>query len=203
MRTFLMPALIAGLLSSALCAQDKEQKQAPDTFQVKFETTAGDFVVDVTRDWAPKGADQFYEAVKAGFYNDCRFFRVVPNFMVQFGINGNPEVQQKWRTATIADDPVKKSNTRGMVTFATAGPNTRTTQVFINFKDNSFLDRQGFAPFGKVSDEGMKVVDKINAEYGEKPNQSSIQKRGNEYLKENFPKLDSIKKATIVEKKKE
>ena len=201
MRTFPMLALCAGfLLSSAACAEDK---QAPDTYQVKFETTAGDFVVDVTRDWAPKGADRFYEAVKAGFYNDCRFFRVVPNFMVQFGINGNPEVQQKWRTANIADDPVKKSNTRGMITFATSGPNSRTTQVFINYKDNSFLDRQGFAPFGKVSDEGMKVVDKINAEYGEKPDQGSIQRQGNEYLKENFPKLDYIKKAAIVEKKKE
>jgi peptidyl-prolyl cis-trans isomerase A (cyclophilin A) len=185
------------------CAAPVPADEAPETYQVKFETTAGDFVVDVTRSWAPQGADRFHEAVKAGFYDDCRFFRVVPNFMVQFGINGDPEVQQKWRNANIKDDPVTKSNTRGMVTFATAGPGTRTTQVFINFKDNSFLDRQGFAPFGKVSEEGMKIVDKINAQYGEDPNQSLIQRQGNEYLKENFPKLDHIKKATIVEKKTE
>ncbi len=177
-------------------------EKAPETFQVKFETSAGDFVVDVTRAWAPNGADRFYEAVKAGFYDDCRFFRVVPGFMVQFGINGNPEVQEKWRDATIPDDPVKKSNTRGMVTFAkTSQPNSRTTQLFINYKDNSFLDNQGFAPFGKVSEEGMKAIDNISAEYREQPSQTLIQRRGNEYLKENFPKLDYIKKATIVEKK--
>jgi peptidyl-prolyl cis-trans isomerase A (cyclophilin A) len=190
-----------GVLCSAnvLFAAEK----APETFQVKFETSAGDFVVDVTRAWAPLGADRFHEAVKAGFFDECRFFRVVPNFMVQFGINGDPEVQTKWRDATIKDDPDPKSNTKGMDTFATSGPNSRTTQMFINFKDNSFLDNQGFAPFGKVSDEGMKIVDKINAEYGERPNQGSIQRQGNEYLKASFPKLDHIKKATIVEKKKE
>ena len=200
MRKSQLALMCLGILASAapLFAAEK----APETFQVKFETTAGDFVVDVTREWAPIGADRFYEAVKAGFYDECRFFRVVPNFMVQFGINGDPKVQQKWRESTIKDDPVKKSNTRGMVTFATAGPNTRTTQVFINFKDNAFLDRQGFAPFGKVS-EGMNVINKINAEYGEQPNQSAIQRRGNEYLKENFAELDYIKKATIVENKKE
>jgi peptidyl-prolyl cis-trans isomerase A (cyclophilin A) len=196
-----MGLLMFGMLftSSTLRAADP----APETYQVKFETTKGDFVVDVTRAWAPNGADRFHEAVKAGFYNDCRFFRVVPDFMVQFGINGDPEVQTKWRQANIKDDPVTKSNTRGMVTFATAGPNTRTTQVFINFKDNSFLDNQGFAPFGKVSDEGMKIVDKINAEYREQPNQSSIQRQGNEYLKASFPNLDYVKKASIVEKKAE
>ncbi len=201
MRNVLKGLVLVGVLGSAVAVRAAEQ--APETYQVKFETTAGDFVVDVTRAWAPIGADRFHEAVKAGFYNECRFFRVVPNFMVQFGINGNPEVQKKWREATIKDDPVTKSNTRGMITFATAGPDTRTTQVFINFKDNSFLDRQGFAPFGKVSDEGMKIVDKINAEYGEQPSQGRMQSRGNAYLKTDFPKLDYIKKATIVEKKKE
>jgi len=199
-----MKLVIATLLSfAALSGTALFAEQAPEKFQVKFETTKGDFVVDVTRAWAPIGADRFYTAVKNKFYNDCRFFRVVPNFMVQFGINGDPEVQQKWRQDTIKDDPVTKSNTRGMVTFATAGPNTRTTQLFINYKDNSFLDRQGFAPFGMVSAEGMKVVDKINAEYGESPSQAKIQSAGNEYLKEQFPKLDYIKKATIVEKKQQ
>lgn len=199
MRKLLSGLCVLGILGASLTIQAAEK--APETYQVKFETTAGDFVVDVTRAWSPNGADRFYEAVKAGFYDDCRFFRVVPNFMVQFGINGNPEVQQKWREANIKDDPVTKSNTRGMVTFATAGPGTRTTQVFINFKNNSFLDNQGFSPFGKVSEEGMKVVDKINSQYGEQPNQSSVQRQGNEYLKANFPKLDYVKKATIVEKK--
>ena len=201
MRRLILALALTSVLApaQALKAADK----APETFQVKFETTAGDFVVDVTRSWAPEGADRFYNAVKEKFYDDCRFFRVVPNFMVQFGINGNPEVQKKWRDANIKDDPVTKSNTRGMVTFATSGPNSRTTQLFINFKDNSSLDNQGFAPFGKVSEEGMKVVDKINAEYREQPNQSQIQSQGNDYLKNNFPRLDYIKKATIVEKKKE
>ncbi len=198
MRKLLMGLLAFGVLFSSSCLQAADP--APETYQVKFETTKGDFVVDVTRAWAPNGADRFHEAVKAGFYNDCRFFRVVPNFMVQFGINGNPEVQTKWREANIKDDPVTKSNTRGMVTFATSGPNSRTTQIFINFKNNSGLDNQGFAPFGKVSEEGMKIVDKINAEYGEQPNQSSIQRQGNEYLKASFPNLDYVKKASIVEK---
>lgn len=183
-------AMSASLTSAA--------EQAPAKYKVKFETTAGDFVVDVTREWAPVGADRFYEAVKGGFYNDCRFFRVVPGFMVQFGINGDPATQEKWREANIKDDPVRGSNKKGYVTFATAGPNTRTTQVFINFGDNAFLDKQGFAPFGIVS-EGMDKVEKIESKYGEKPNQGAIQSQGNEYLKSKFPDLDYIKKATIVE----
>lgn len=202
MRKLQMALVCMGVFCSTVVCQAADEK-APDTFQVKFETTAGDFTMDVTREWAPKGADRFYNAVKSGFYDDARFFRVVPNFMVQFGINGDPKVQAKWRVDTIQDDPVTKSNTRGMVTFATAGPNTRTTQLFVNFKDNSFLDRQGFAPFAMVSEEGMKIVDKINDEYREKPSQAQIQSRGNEYLKASFPKLDYIKKAKIVEKKKE
>lgn len=183
-------AMSASLTSAA--------EQAPAKYKVKFETTAGDFVVDVTREWAPIGADRFYEAVKGGFYDDCRFFRVVPGFMVQFGINGDPATQEKWREANIKDDPVRGSNKKGYVTFATAGPNTRTTQVFINFGDNAFLDKQGFAPFGIVSD-GMDKVEKIESKYGEKPNQGAIQSQGNEYLKSKFPDLDYIKKATIVE----
>jgi peptidyl-prolyl cis-trans isomerase A (cyclophilin A) len=169
---------------------------APAIYKAAFDTSAGKFIVEVHRDWAPKGADRFYNLVKNGFFDDTRFFRVVPNFMVQFGLNGDPAIQSVWRTANLTDDPVKESNKAGYVTFATAGPGTRTTQVFINFKDNAGLDRQGFAPFGKVAS-GMDVVEKINAEYGEKPNQGSIQTQGNTYLKAQFPKLDYIKKATI------
>jgi peptidyl-prolyl cis-trans isomerase A (cyclophilin A) len=174
---------------------------APEKFQVKFDTTKGDFIVDVTRAWSPNGADRFYNLVKNGFYNDCRFFRVVKNFMVQFGINGDPKINQMMMRANIIDDKPKQSNSRGMITFAMASqPNTRTTQVFINFRDNSFLDSQGFAPFGKVS-KGMDVVDAINNEYGESPQQGQIQMQGNAYLEKAFPKLDYIKSATIVEAK--
>jgi len=171
-------------------------EQAPPTFKAKFDTSKGAFVVEVHRDWAPKGADRFYNLVKNGFFDDARFFRVVPDFMVQFGINGDPNIQKNWANANISDDPVKQSNKRGYLTFATRGPNTRTTQLFINFKDNAGLDRQGFAPFGEVVT-GMDIVDKINSQYGEKPNQGSIQAEGNAYLNKEFPKLDYIKKATI------
>ena len=171
--------------------------KAPDTFKAKFETTRGTFVVEVTREWSPNGADRFYQLVNAGFFDDCKFFRVVPGFIVQFGINGDPKTAAKWRDANISDDPVKQSNSRGMITFATAGPNTRTTQLFINFKDNKPLDTRGFSPFGKVV-EGMDVVDKINAEYGESPDQGKIESEGNAYLNAKFPKLDGIKKASIV-----
>ncbi|HEX4792384.1 MAG TPA: peptidylprolyl isomerase [Humisphaera sp.] len=171
--------------------------KAPDTFKAKFETTCGTFVVEVKREWSPNGADRFYQLVSSGLYDDCKFFRVVPGFVVQFGINGDPKVAAKWKAANIEDDQVKQSNLRGFVTFATAGPNTRTTQLFINFKDNKGLDSQGFSPFGKVI-EGMDVVDKINAEYGGTPDQGRIENEGNAYLNAKFPKLDGIKKATIV-----
>ena len=141
-------------------------EQAPATYKVKFDTSKGAFVVEVRRDWAPNGADRFYNLVKNGFYDDVRFFRVINGFMVQFGINGDPKVSSVWREARIRDDAVKQSNKRGYITFATAGPNTRTTQVFINFADNAGLDAQGFSPFGQVVS-GMDVVDKLNAEYGE------------------------------------
>jgi len=169
---------------------------APATYNARFDTSVGPFVVQVHREWAPRGADRFYNLVKNGFFDGTRFFRVLPNFMVQFGINGDPSVQSAWRGANITDDPVKQSNRRGYITFATAGPGTRTTQVFINFKQNAGLDGQGFAPFGEVT-AGMEVVDKINAEYKEMPDQGRIQTQGNGYLTRAFPRLDYIKKATI------
>jgi cyclophilin family peptidyl-prolyl cis-trans isomerase len=177
--------------------------KAPETFKVKFETTKGSFTVEVTRALAPNGADRFYNLVRSGYFTDIAFFRVIPGFMCQFGIHGDPNVSAKWREATMPDDPVKGSNTRGTITFATAGPNTRTTQFFINFGDNVGLDGQGFSPFGKVI-EGMDVVDKINSEYGEGaprgrgPSQGRIQAEGNAYLKKDFPNLDYIKSATII-----
>lgn len=171
-------------------------EKAPDTYNVKFDTSAGEFVVKVTRAWAPLGADRFYNLVKNGFYDGTRFFRVVPNFMVQFGINGDPDIQRNWRMANLKDDPTgAHSNARGTITFANAGPNSRSTQVFINFKSNAFLDKQ-FSPFGEVTS-GMTVVDKINAKHGEEPDQSQIQANGNRYLQKAFPDLDYIKKATI------
>jgi peptidyl-prolyl cis-trans isomerase A (cyclophilin A) len=181
--------------------------KAPDDFKVVFDTTKGKFTIDVTRSLAPNGADRFYNLVQSGYFKDIAFFRVIPGFMCQFGIHGDPDVSAKWRDANITDDPVKGSNTRGTITFATAGPNTRTTQLFINFGDNVGLDSQGFAPFGKVV-EGMSVVDKINGEYGEGapngsgPDQQRVQMEGNAYLKKDFPDLDYIKSATVMADKK-
>jgi len=172
-------------------------EKAPDVYKVKFDTSKGPFVVEVHRDWAPNGADRFYNLVKNGFFDNDRFFRVVDGFMVQFGINGNPKLSSVWRDANIKDDPVKASNKRGNITFATAGTDTRTTQVFINFGNNASLDRDGFAPFGEVTT-GMDVVDKIYSGYGESPNQQNIQMQGNAYLMKSFPKLDYIKSATIA-----
>jgi peptidyl-prolyl cis-trans isomerase A (cyclophilin A) len=173
---------------------------APDKFQVSFFTNAGEFVVEVNRDWAPIGADRFYNLVKNGFYDDTAFFRVVPGFMAQFGLSGYPKINAAMRTAQIQDDPVKKSNLRGYVSFAKTGaPNSRTTQLFINYGDNSRLDGMGFAPFGQVSEKGMKAVDAINSQYREQPQQGRIQSQGNEYLRGNFPDLTYILAATIVE----
>jgi peptidyl-prolyl cis-trans isomerase A (cyclophilin A) len=172
---------------------------APEKYKVKFDTSKGEFTVEVTRAWAPNGADRFYNLVKNGFYDNCKFFRNVANFMVQFGINGNPKINAGMMKARIKDDPVTQSNKRGYITFAMAGPNTRTSQLFINFGDNSNLDTQGFSPFGKVT-KGMNVVESLYNQYGGNPSeaQQQIQMEGNAFLEKNFPKLDFIKTATIV-----
>jgi peptidyl-prolyl cis-trans isomerase A (cyclophilin A) len=178
--------------------------KAPDVFKAQFTTTKGDFVVEVHRDWSPNGADRFYNLVKNGFYDGAEFFRVVPNFMVQFGIPGNPKVAAAWGHANLRDDPVKEGNKRGRITYAMAGPNTRTSQVFINFRDNSNLDSQGFAAFGEVTD-GMDIVDKLYSGYGDMqemgghgPSPGKIETEGNAYLDKNFSQLDKIKTAKIL-----
>ncbi len=182
----------------------KLTEKAPETFNAQFDTTKGKFTIQVARSLSPNGADRFYNLVRSGYFKDVAFFRVVPGFMCQFGIHGDPAVSAKWRDASIPDDPVKGSNSRGTITFAMGGPNTRTTQLFINFADNTRLDSMGFPPFGKVIS-GMEVVDKIDGEYGDMPQQGGsgpnparIAVEGNAYLKKEFPKLDYIKSATIL-----
>jgi cyclophilin family peptidyl-prolyl cis-trans isomerase len=174
--------------------------KAPQTFKVKFDTTKGPIVIDVHRDWAPKGADRFYNMVRNGFFTGARFFRVIPNFMAQFGVNGDPAVNAAWEKVRLTDDPPNmQHNVRGMVTYGTTGtPNSRGTQLFINYKDNSYLDAQGFVPIGQVV-EGMEVADMLNSEYGSAPqnDQPRIVAEGNKFLIARFPKLDYIKTATI------
>ena len=187
----------------ALMHPETLKATAPDVYEVKFTTTKGDFVVKVTRAWAPQGADRFYNLVTHHFYDDASFFRVLPGFVVQFGLSAHPEVSAVWQTATSKDDRVTQSNRPGSLTFATAGPNTRTTQVFINLGNNAQLDSMGFAPFGVVTS-GMDVVQKLYSGYGEGapsgrgPNQGTIGSQGKAYLDKSFPKLDSITSATIV-----
>ncbi len=177
---------------------------APDLFQATFETTKGDFTIEVRREWAPNGADRFYSLVRNGFFDGVRFFRVLEGFVAQFGISGDPRLSAIWRQQAIPDDPVQASNTRGYVTYAMAGPNTRTTQIFINFGDNSQLDGMGFAPFGQVVS-GMEVVDALHSGYGEGaprgsgPSQPMIQSEGNAYLEREFPQLDYVERAFVVE----
>lgn len=175
------------------------KEKAPDTFRVKFDTSKGEFVVAVTRASSPNGADRFYNLVKSGFYDNVRFFRVVPNFVVQFGISGDPEVSKSWMDANIQDDPVKESNTKGTISYAMKGPNTRTTQVFINLSDNTRLDAMGFAPFAKV-ESGMDVVEKLNGEYADTltSSQGQIYAQGNAFLAQRAPNLDYVKTAKIV-----
>jgi len=175
--------------------------KAPETFQVKFATTRGDFVVTVNRAWAPIGADRFYNLVKHHFYDNASFFRVVPGFVVQFGISAYPPVSAAWENANIKDEPVTQSNKRGYLTYAkTSMPNTRSTQIFINLSDNAGLDRQGFSPFGFVDAQGMKVVEMLYDQYGDSggPEQDQISKLGKPYVDKGWPKLDSIKTATLL-----
>jgi peptidyl-prolyl cis-trans isomerase A (cyclophilin A) len=189
--------------SDGLLAPEKAAEKAPDVYKARFSTTKGDFVVEVNRAWAPNGADRFYSLVKVGYFNDVAFFRAIQGFMVQFGIHGRPEVSARWREARIPDDPaVGQSNARGMVTFATAGPNTRTTQIFINYGNNAMLDGMGFTPFGKVLS-GMEALDALHKGYGDGPpqgigpDQGRFQAQGNAYLKAEYPQLDYIKTATL------
>jgi peptidyl-prolyl cis-trans isomerase A (cyclophilin A) len=188
---------------STLLHPETLRAKAPETYEVKFVTSAGDFTVKVTRAWAPNGADRFYNLVRHHFYDGVTFFRVLPGFMAQFGLSAYPEVSRAWEQANIKDDRVVQSNLRGYITYAMAGPNTRTTQVFINYGNNQRLDRDGFAAFGQVTD-GMEVVDKLYGGYGEGapggrgPDQGLIATRGRTYLEQNFPHLDTIKSATLV-----
>ena len=176
--------------------------QAPDSFRTRFTTTKGDFVIAVHRAWAPRGADRFYNLVRSGYYDGVRFFRVIPGFMAQFGIHGDTGVTAAWRERRIPDDPVRRTNIRGMVTFATAGAGTRTTQVFINYRNNDQLDAMGFAPFGEVV-EGMPVVDSLYGGYGDAaprgrgPDQYRMHVEGEKYLARQFPKLDKVITARV------
>jgi cyclophilin family peptidyl-prolyl cis-trans isomerase len=198
------PAQVPQAVSASLSHPESLNEKAPDVYWAKFSTTKGDFVVQVTRSWAPHGADRFYNLVKNGFYNGAAFFRVLPGFIVQFGISPKPAISDVWQSADIPDDPVQQSNVAGTVTFATAGPDTRTTQVFINLADNQRLDSQGFAPFGKVT-EGMDVAKSFYSGYGEGapmgsgPDQHLIQTEGEAYVAQNFPKLDHIESAAILQ----
>jgi peptidyl-prolyl cis-trans isomerase A (cyclophilin A) len=187
----------ASHLDPALLHPSTLKATAPDQYEVTFKTTAGDFVVSVTRAWAPLGADRFYNLVKHGFFSDAAFFRVVPGFVVQFGLSPNPAVNTAWEKAAIKDDPVTQSNHTGFLTFATAGANTRTTQLFISLGENARLDSMGFAAFGQVTT-GMDVVQKIFSGYGESPDQAQITAEGKPYLDKNFPKLDRILSATVT-----
>jgi peptidyl-prolyl cis-trans isomerase A (cyclophilin A) len=196
--TLLMAASLAAQVDLKSPATLTEQ--APPTFQARFDTSKGPFVVEVTREWAPLGADRFYNLVKNRFYDGARFFRVLEGFMAQFGLNGTPEIQRPWQSAGLPDEPVMQSNLRGYVSYAKEDmPNTRFTMVFINFVDNPFLDKDGFAPFGKVIS-GMEVVDKLYGGYGRRnqPDQRRILREGNAYLQMEYPMLDFIRRATIV-----
>jgi peptidyl-prolyl cis-trans isomerase A (cyclophilin A) len=193
--------LAAALIALTGCSSSTGPEGGPATYRVKLETSKGDVMIEVNREWAPLGAGRFHELVTSGFYDNARFFRVLPGFVVQWGLAADPSQNAKW--TEFPDDPPGQSNTAGTLTFATRGANTRTTQVFINLVDNERLDSMGFTPFGRVV-EGMEVVQQLYGEYGEGaprgsgPDQGSIRAEGNAYLERTFPKLDFIKKATVV-----
>jgi peptidyl-prolyl cis-trans isomerase A (cyclophilin A) len=205
----LLPVLLVSLLAACSSAPPRQEarvvplnERAPDTYKVRLKTTKGDVVIQVNRAWAPEGADRFYNLTKTGFYDGARFFRVLYNFVAQFGLKGDPEVDRVWSEAIIPDDPVTQPNRKGTITFAKAGPNSRTTQVFINLRDNAQLDSQGFAPFGRVI-EGMDAVELLYKGYGDAPpsgngpDQLRIRMQGNEYLERDFSRLDYIRQATV------
>jgi cyclophilin family peptidyl-prolyl cis-trans isomerase len=213
-RLFIFATLIAAT-ARELAAQENAESRlgdprlafwketAPEVFQAKFQTNKGDFIIEAHRDWAPRGADRFFNLVRAGFFDDSRFFRVRAGFIAQFGIAGDASIATRWRSETISDDPVRQSNTRGFVSYAMTGPDARTTQLFINLSDNSRLDREGFAPIGRVI-EGMEIVDQLYSGYGEDAGggmrggkQDKLFAEGNRYLDREFPKLDKIVKAVI------
>lgn len=197
-RVLVIVLAVLALIQHSVVAQVTDE-QAPATFRARFETSQGPFVIEVHREWAPVGADRFYTLVKRGFYNDARFFRVLSGFMAQFGLNGDPKLQGEYALANLMDEPAKQSNLRGFVSFAKeSSPNTRYTMVFINYKDNSYLDADGFAPFGQVVS-GMEVVEKLYGGYGRQnvPDQRRIKREGNAYLTAEYPQLDFIKTARI------
>lgn len=204
-----MALLLAGCSSRApkeeAAPKAVESRTVPEKFRVQFETTKGPFSVEVLREWAPRGADRFHELVSEKFYDGGRFFRVRPKFVVQFGIAADPKTQELWRQLKLADDPVKQTNARGLIAYATDGPNTRTTQVFINLVDNKKLDARGFSPFGRVV-EGMNVVDSLYSGYGEVqalggggPDTTKLETLGDDYAARSYPRLDQIKSARIIE----
>ena len=199
--------VVSGLLQSCSSQSKPADTQAPAKFKVLFQTSRGDVTIEVTREWSPRGADRFYTLARENFFDGAEFFRVIRSpspFMAQFGINADPKITAKWADANIQDDPVLQHNTQGMISFATSGPNTRSTQLFINYADNSRLDAKGFSPIGQVIS-GMEAVDQFYADYGEGapdgpgPNQERIEKEGNAYLKKDFPKLDYIQTVKILE----
>jgi len=199
---FILATLAAGAFVASSCGGKPDAPATPagpppDSFRVAFETTRGPFVVDVIRAWAPLGADRFYELVTQQFFDDDAFFRVVPGFVAQWGVNDTPKLNDLWDAKTIVDDPREVKNTRGTLSFAMDGPNTRTHQVFINLRDNPHLDKDGFAPFGRVAS-GMDVVDSIYSAYRDKPSAHMIATLGNSYLRRMFPKIDYIKTARLI-----
>jgi len=202
-----LPLTLAGCGGAQRTARENvPPKPVPDSYRAIVETNKGNLTVEVPRAWAPEGAERFYRLLEQRFYADARFFRVVPRFVVQFGIHGNPAVSARWRNMTFADDPPKEHNRRGTISFAANGRNTRTTQVFINLKDNLHLDKTGLVPFGKVV-EGMDVADRLYSSYGEFPPRGAgpdpnlIEAKGNAYLESKFPRLDYIIRARIVDAK--
>lgn len=188
-----------GVNTAALMQPEKLTEQAPSRFVARFETSAGDFVVEVERVWAPKAADRFFNLVQNGFYDGQRFFRTVPGRLVQFGLSGDPEMASRWAGATIGDDPRQLSNKRGSVAFAAAGPGSRSTQVFVNLQDNTQFDGQGLVPFGRVGPEGLAAVASVNDKYGEAPEAQRIGREGDAYLQKHFPDLDTIRRARLAE----